>query len=131
MVFIIFTDCVLCEVRPEILYIIYMNTSPEIVIYSVSGCRVSVLWAVTIHRALSYNQCRLITNNVCNEVETQCLYSHSKYAAIISGFTLLASREYQVVLEGVTTSLAINVILLTVKSVPQPGCFKSFISVAT
>ena len=57
-------------------------------------------------------------------METQRLHSYSKYAAIISGFTLLAGREYQVVLEGVTTSLAINVILLTVKSLPQPGCLK-------
>jgi len=86
----------------------------------------SRIWPVDSnhHRALSYDQCRLISSNECNEVEKQCLYSHSKYAAIISGFTLLASREYQVVLEGVTTPLAINVILLTVKSVPQPGCLE-------
>ena len=49
--------------------------------------------------------------------------SHSKYVAIISGVTLLASRVYQVV-EGAITSLAINVILPTVKSVPQTGCSK-------
>jgi hypothetical protein len=63
-------------------------------------------------------------------VETHRLHSHSEYAVVISGFALLASRVYQVV-EGATISLAlpchaINVLLVTVKSLPQLGCVKFY-----